>query len=338
MHDTPLAPVATGWSDGLGRRTIVIDGDQRWLRLHVCSDLADAPLFETAVRLAAKRAGDSLAPDRALARWVDRQHDGHLVVTGPAPDARRIAGWLERAAKSSRPLPVDGAVTIAMRLLAAVTAFHASMKRAHGTLSVERTWIQGNGAIVLVDGIFAEALESLGWGRERLWRELHVPMPTAASLPRFDPRADLTQVAVITLELLLGRPLTANEYPQAVIDLITETTPGAASLPPDRVASGLRMWLQCAIPTHPRAAFTSVTEAFTALERLSHDTLIARTGPKTLAAWLNPRPAADRAMPVLPALDAAARTPTFPHPPELEEPDDRTGWRRLLPALSRRIS
>ncbi len=325
-------PAPTGWSDGLGRRVILIDGDHRWLRLELRPDLSEAPLFETALRLGAARAGDSLAPDRALAREVDRLPTGRLVVRGTAPEARRITGWLERAAKRSRPLPIEGAVTIAVRLLAAVTAFHASMRRAHGTLSVERTWVQGNGAIVLVDGIFGEAIEALGWGRERLWRELRVPMPSAASLPRFDPRADLTQIGVITLELLLGRPLTADEYPQAVIDLISEATPGAAVLPPDRVGAGLRMWLQCALPTHPRAAFTSANEAYAALERLSRDTDIARTGPKILATWLDPR-AVEKVTPVLPtrAVVPAVPSPSCP-------PDDRTGWRRLLPAFSRRTN
>ncbi len=325
---------APGWTDGLGRRLVLDSAGQRWLRLRVRPELLrEAPLFETSVRLASARAAAALAPDRALPREVDCLADGTLVITSPAPEARRIAGWLERAARAARPLPVDGAVTMTLRLLAAVTAFHAAMKTAHGTLSVERTWVQANGAIVLVDGVFAEALETLGWGRERLWRELRVAMPPSPSLPRFDPRVDLTQIAVIVIELLLGRPLGPDEYPQAVVDLVNEATPGAAVLPPDRIASGLRMWLQRALPTHPRAAFTTTTEALAVLERLAHDTEISRTGPRTLARWLDPAAAAESPRPVVPFRPAPPPVPVLP-PPGASEP--ARGWWRSIGRLVER--
>ena len=319
---------APGWADGFGRRAILERGGQRWLRLQVRPELlAQAPLFETSVRLAAARAGAALAPDRALAREVGRAPNGTLVITGPAPLARRIAGWLDRAARASRPLPVDAAVTMTLRIMAAVSAFHASMKTAHGTLSVERTWVQGNGAVVIADGVFAEGLETLGWGRERLWRELRVAMPPAASLPRFDPRADITQIAVIVLELLLGRSVTADEYPQAVVDLVNEATPGAAVLPSDLVASGLRTWLQRALPIHPRAAFTSMADAHASLERLARDTGITRTGPRSLARWLDPAAAAETSQPVASTAPAATEAP----PPSNAGAGVASGWRRLFP-------
>lgn len=319
---------APGWVDGFGRRAILESGGERRLRLQVRPELlAQAPLFETSVRLAAARTGAALAPDRALAGEVGRAPNGALVITGPAPLARRIAGWLDRAARASRPLPVDAAVTMTLRIMASVIAFHASMKTAHGTLSIERTWVQRDGAVVLADGIFAEGLETLGWGRERLWRELRIAMPPAASLPRFDPRADLTQVAVIVLELLLGRSVTADEYPHAIVDLVNEATSDAAVLPTDRVASGLRMWLQRALPIHPRAAFTSMADAHASLEQLARETDIARTGRRALAQWLDPTAAADTPRPI-----AFASPPPIAAPlPSTALEDDASFWRRLLP-------
>ena len=47
------------------------------------------------------------------------------------------------------------------------------------------------------------ALEQLRFSRERYWRELRIALPSAPGLPRFDHRADVTQIGVVALSLIL---------------------------------------------------------------------------------------------------------------------------------------
>ena len=42
----------------------------------------------------------------------------------------------------------------------------------------------------------------------------------SVGLPRFDKRADLTQLGVVALSLVLGRPIHEDEYPASVEDLV----------------------------------------------------------------------------------------------------------------------
>ena len=73
---------------------------------------------------------------------------------------------------------------------------------------------------MLVEYALGAALEQLKYSRERYWKELRVALPMNVGLSRFDERADLTQVGVVALSLIIGRPLRDDEYPRQIEDLV----------------------------------------------------------------------------------------------------------------------
>jgi hypothetical protein len=60
----------------------------------------------------------------------------------------------------------------------------------------------------------------LKYSRERYWKELRVALPMNVGLSRFDERADLTQVGVVALSLIIGRPFRDEEYPRQLEELL----------------------------------------------------------------------------------------------------------------------
>ena len=50
------------------------------------------------------------------------------------------------------------------------------------------------------------AVEQLDYSHDRYWKELRIPLPSGAQ-PTFDHRADVMQVGMVALALILGRPL-----------------------------------------------------------------------------------------------------------------------------------
>jgi hypothetical protein len=181
------------------------------------------------------------------------------------------------------------------------------------------------------------ALEQLRYSQERYWRELRVAVPRSGGMPRFDRRADVTQLGVVALSLILGRRLQDEEGPSHLGDLVSSawavsTRGGLEPLP-----AGLRSWLMCALQLDARHSFGSAMDAQSELERVlgESDYLAA---PATLEAFLeryraatepdapvvpreSGRPFVDRAVsePVpVPVLRSSA-TPAAPvHPAPLE--------------------
>ena len=115
--------------------------------------------------------------------------------------------------------------------------------------------------------VLGPALEEMHFSWERYWRELAIALPRPIGLPRFDQTSDVTQVAAVSLALLLGRPLAGDEYPHKITDVLDSATArqadGAAPLP-----AALRTWLRRALHIEPRAAFASAIEAQAELDRV----------------------------------------------------------------------
>ena len=81
---------------------------------------------------------------------------------------------------------------------------------AHGTITPSRTVLTPAGQIVLLDGIYGDALSHLRYSRVKLWLEFGIA--TASGASRLNERADLAQAALAAVMLILGRPLRADEY------------------------------------------------------------------------------------------------------------------------------
>src|SRR4029077_2972719 len=99
------------------------------------------------------------------------------------------------------------------RLVPAIAVLHEHAQVAHGAIAPERLFVTPAARLFIVEHVLGAALEQLKYSRERYWRELRVALPMAVGLPRFDERADLTQVGVVALSLILGRQLRDDEYP-----------------------------------------------------------------------------------------------------------------------------
>ena len=123
---------------------------------------------------------------------------------------------------------------LAGSVVKAVAALHRLPSGlAHGAVTPAHIVLAADGSAVLTDSVFGAALESLEWNREKLWREFHVALPASASLPRFDQRADVTQLGAVVLAIALGRRLRDDEYPRSAADLVIAATSDLAA--PGRV-------------------------------------------------------------------------------------------------------
>lgn len=177
----------------------------------------------------------------------------------------RLSDLLDHLSVDPDALPDNLLVELLGGIVRSVAALHqAPGQPRHGALNPSRVVITPEGSIVLLECGLADSIEKLQRNREQLWREFGLAMPPSASLPRFDRRTDVTQLAAIVLALVLRRPLGAEEYPRGIGDLIVEATSrGDAAL-----GSALRMWLQQAMQLHARANFATAADAEQALAQL----------------------------------------------------------------------
>ncbi|MGE3403615.1 MAG: hypothetical protein AB7K63_13550 [Vicinamibacterales bacterium] len=172
----------------------------------------------------------------------------------PAGDLT-VSQLLARLESQPGTLPVSAATELLGAIIQAVAACHAREGAPfHGAITAERVILAADGSVRLTGEGAARDLQALALNRERLWREHGVALPPSASLPRFDQRADVTQVGVLGVALLLRRPLEACDYPRAIEDLLLQATSDPGS-------SALRLWLQQALQLRARGNFTSAVEA-----------------------------------------------------------------------------
>jgi hypothetical protein len=115
--------------------------------------------------------------------------------------------------------------------------------------------------------VMGAALEQLKYSRERYWKELRVALPMTVGLPRFDERTDLTQVGVVALALMIGRPLQDDEYPGRIEDLVASARSRTADGSSEPLTSALREWLRRALQLDVRSSFRSLSEAQAAFDQ-----------------------------------------------------------------------
>ena len=110
------------------------------------------------------------------------------------------------------------------------------------------------------------ALEQLGHTRARYWRELAVALPGTVGTPLFDPRTDVTQIGAVALALILGRPLTPEDYPERLADLIQTATMRSVAGGVEPLPASVRDWLTQALQLDQWESFASPTDARVALD------------------------------------------------------------------------
>src|SRR4029450_10172785 len=138
----------------------------------------------------------------------------------------------------------------------------------HGAIGPERIIVTPNARIVIVEYVLGAALEQLHFSRERYWKELRVALPPSPALPHFDHRADVTQIGVVALSLVLGRLLHDDEYPARAGDVLELASAITAKGERTPLPAGIRNWIARALQLDPRHAFATALEARDELDRV----------------------------------------------------------------------
>jgi hypothetical protein len=168
-----------------------------------------------------------------------------------------LSNVLARLASAEDSLTDAGVLELTAAVIKAVAVVHQLPGGlAHGAITPAHVVLSREGIAVLTDGVFGPVVEVLQRNREEVWREFGLALPASASLPRFDQRADITQLGACVLAILLRRPLKSDEYPRNIVELIAAATP--ETLPH---GAALRMWLQQAMQLRSRAMFSNAAEA-----------------------------------------------------------------------------
>ncbi len=175
--------------------------------------------FEAILRDRVERLG-SLEDERlARPRTIDREPGGLVVVSEFVPGSR-LSDLLEISSDLGHAPGVDAAFGFLLDVLPALCGLHAAVGFAHGTITPSRTVLTPAGQIVLLDGIYADALMHLRYSRSKLWLEFGIAMSPGAR--RLDERADISQAALAAVMLIIGRPVRADEYLSGLSGILRE--------------------------------------------------------------------------------------------------------------------
>jgi serine/threonine protein kinase len=309
-------PAVNNFRDGLGeRRRIAEAGGDTIELLCLRRELTAIPSFEFALRERASRLASFRHDGFARVRSIDRLNE--------PPAALAVASNFVRGVRlsqlltpSRRPLTLDinAALHLIRQTVAAVAALHERARDiAHGAISPDRIIITGSARPMIVEYVLGAALEQLRYTPERYWKELRIALPPGGGA-KFDHRADVTQLGMVALSLVLGRHLTDNEHAGAVAGVLASAQAISLRGGPEPLPQGLRDWIGRALQLDARTAFASATEAQQALSSVAGPDAAVRAikpeprpAARQTAEWTQPAPA-----PVAPQprISPAAAEPT----------------------------
>ncbi|HUP41091.1 MAG TPA: PEGA domain-containing protein [Vicinamibacterales bacterium] len=269
--------VLRDFEDGLGRRyrSASLLGSATPLEI-LCfrHDLTAVPAFEFALRERLARVSEFQHPSFARSRRIDKLNDEHGTVTlvSDGAEGDRLVRILTEGDGAGPVVDVSSALHLTRQLIAAVAALHQHTHIAHGAIALERLFVTPRGQLIVVEHPLGAALEQLKYSRERYWKELRVALPMDAGLPRFDERADLVQVGMVALSLILARPIHDDEYPRQVDELVASACARATGGTSEPLPSPVRQWLRRTLQLEARNSFRSAFDAQAAFgEVVSHD-------------------------------------------------------------------
>ena len=338
--DRPEAPL---FSDGLGERVVAADGATGELLqiLRLRPALTAVPSFEFALRERTARLANFRHAYYARVRRVDRAMapTSALAIVSDHLEGTRLSDILRVAHEKQLQLDINAALCLIRQLVPAVAVLHENARDvAHGLIAPERLIVTPNARLVIVEHVLGAAIEQLQFGRDRLWQEFRVAMPPSAGLPRFDHRADVTGMGLVSLALILGRPLRADEYPHRLPDLLNQARERSALGEEQPLSPPLRTWLERSLQLDVRRSFASAPEAMASLEEVVSDEGMYVAAPVALETFLSryiasllEPPAPETVAHVEPTLppaskpiESAAPKPSPAEPPKAVEKDIET--------------
>ncbi|MCA1561126.1 MAG: hypothetical protein LC804_12960 [Acidobacteria bacterium] len=263
----------SGFADRLGERLLVLDpaSGETLEVLRLRPELTGVPSFEFALRERTARLANFRHAYYARVRRVDRMpHPSTgLAIVSEHAQGTRLSDILRVVEQRRLTLDINAALCLVRQLVPALTLLHENARDvAHGAIAPERLVITPHARLVVVEHVLGSALEQLQLTRERLWHEFRIPMPATAGTARFDQRADVTQVGVVALSLILGRVLREEEYPGRLRDLVNQATGHSVSGERQPLSPGLRQWVSRAVQLDLRRPFQTAREAQTALDEV----------------------------------------------------------------------
>ena len=268
-------PAPVVFEDGLGSRHHTLDaGTQPVEVLTLRREITAVASFEFALRERVSRFAGFRHPCYAHVRGVERVDRGSmLAIVSDQAAGIRLSNLLAVAGRKLIPLEIEAGLCLIRQLVEAVALLHETMPDvAHGAIAAERVIITPTARLVLAEHVLGAALAQLQYSRERYWQELRVALPARAGLPRVDRRADVTQVGVIALSLVLGRPLEDDDYPNQITEIAGRIGAVSSGGGLEPLPAQFRSWLSRALQMDPRNAFASAIEARAQLDVVLDET------------------------------------------------------------------
>jgi PEGA domain-containing protein len=311
-------PVPMTFEDGLGERHLVVDRGRNEPVEMLClrGELTSVPSFEFALRERVSRMAAFRHTCYAHVRTVERLKDSGstLALVSDATTGVRLSRLLEFAEQDNVTLDIDAALCLLRQLVPAVALLHEHAPDVcHGAIAAERVIVTPGAHVMLVEHVLGSALEQLRFPLERYWKDLRVALPRTPGAPQFDHRADVTQLGVIALALILGRQIAADEYPSKLGEAVSSAWAMSASGGLEPLPAGLRNWLACTLQLDRKNSFESAVQAQEELERVlgESDYMAA---PATLEEFLKHYRATHEppVVPVVPAPPAPAPAAVTP--------------------------
>src|SRR4029450_7025789 len=237
VSETAESPV---FRDGLGERRVAVEPSGELVQLLRLPHAAMAlPEFEFALR------------DR-VARWSSLRHASYVRVCRVdrlrVPAMRfalvsehvqgpRLSDLLRVAHQREVVIDVAAVVSLTRQLLAATALLHEQAPDvANGLIAPERLIVTPQGRVAIAEQALCTAIEQLRDLREQLWRRFRIATNPATHMRRFDYRTDLLNIGLVTLSLLLGRPLADDDFPEGIA-LLLDTARERSPLGHDRPLS-----------------------------------------------------------------------------------------------------
>ena len=275
-------PAQLTFEDGFGERRYATGTANEPLEvLKLSSVLSSVSSFDFALRERAARLAGFRHESYARVRTIelDRRTSALVVVSDYVPGIR-LSTILVEAQKRPVPLEINAVRCLIRQLVSAAAALQeAAPEVSNGAIAPERLVITPAGRLIVVEYVLGAALEQLAHARARYWRELGVALPSSVGSPQFDARADITQIGAVALALILGRPLTIDEYPERLSDLIKGATLRSLIGARDPLPAGLRDWLHRALQLDQWESFTSPADARTSMEEaFGNENTVAELG------------------------------------------------------------
>jgi len=305
-----------GYEDGLGRRSVRFDREVGGMLecLHLRPELG---AFEASLR---ERAGAFTAlDDERFVRIRTIARDGQgVVVVSELVAGQRLSDVIEtRQRDAAAGFGIDAAFGFLLQTLPALSTLHAA-SIVHGALAPGRIIVTPSSQIVLLDGIYAPALERLKLNRHALWSTLWLMAPPSAGAARFDRQGDVVQAVMCALVLALGRPIEGPGDPAVLVPLVQEVAELAEIRAGREFADGVQRFLGSALPLLGRRPMVGTDEAAAEIRQLA--TVIGAEASHAALADLvrfepAPRMPVAAARPV--AVPIVARTAPRPEPPVL---------------------